>query len=82
MVAELATSSFLDLQADTEIIAERNRLISDWKAWYESKQEWIQMIEAGRRALLGDRAEEGEFVVQEVEAEVPIGMPTEDIVRN
>ena len=70
------------VQADTEIIAERNRLTKEWDTWYEGMQEWIKTIEEGRQEMLGDRAEEGEFTVQEVEAEVPIGMPVEEVLRN
>lgn len=70
------------VQADTEIIAERSRLMDEWKTWYDSKQDWLEWIEAGRKALLGERGIEGEYTLKEVEAEVPMGMPVEEIQRH
>ena len=69
------------MQADTEIIAERHRLEDEWMRWYASKQEWLAWIEAGRKELLGDKLQEGEYTVEEVEAEVPMGPPQEEVVR-
>ncbi len=69
------------MQADTEIIAERSRLEEEWKRWYESKKEWLAWQSEGRKELLGDRIKEGEYTVQEVEAEVPMGPPQEEILK-
>ena len=69
------------MQADTEIIAERNRLEDEWMRWYASKQEWLAWIEDGRKELLGDKLQEGEYTVEEVEAEVPMGPPQEEVVK-
>ena len=56
--------------------------MDDWKSWYESQQDWLQWYTSGRKGILGERAEEGEYTVQEVEAEVPMGMPVEEVLRN
>lgn len=69
------------VQADTEIIAERSRLQEDWRVWLAAKAEWLEWIETGRAELLGDKLQEGEYTVQEVEAEVPMGPPQEDIIK-
>ena len=68
-------------QADTEIIAARDRLEDEWRRWYEGKKEWIDWLEQGRKELLGDRLQEGEYSVDEVEAEVPMGPPQEEVVK-
>ena len=72
-----------NVQADTEIIAERSRLQEDWKVWLAAKAEWLEWIETGRTKLLGDKLKdlEGEYTVQEVEAEVPMGPPQEEIIK-
>jgi len=70
------------LQADTEIIAERTKLMEEWKSWFESKQQWLEWYETGRAELLGDKLKEGEYSVEEVKAEVPLGAPQEEILRN
>ena len=69
------------LQADTEIIAERTKLMEEWKSWYQSKKQWLDWFEAGREDLLGDGAREGEYTVEEVIAEVPLGAQ-EEVLRN
>ena len=69
------------LQADTEIIAERSRLQDDWKSWFEAKAQWLEWIETSQKELLGDNLREGDYTVEEVEAEVPMGPPQEEIVK-
>jgi hypothetical protein len=56
--------------------------MEEWKSWYESKQQWLEWYENGRAELLGDKLKEGEYTVEEVKAEVPLGAPQEEILRN
>ena len=69
------------VQADTEIIAERSRLQEEWKTWFDAKASWLEWIETGRTEVLGDKLKEGEYTVEEVEAEVPMGPPQEEIIK-
>ena len=56
--------------------------MEEWNAWYNLKQEWVEWSKEGRKEILGEKGEEGEYTVQEVEAEVPIGGPTEEVLKN
>ena len=75
------TGWFPLLQADTEIIQERQRLQDEWNQWKESKADWLAWFEQGRRELLGELLQEGEYTVEEVEEEVPLGPTVEELVR-
>jgi translation initiation factor 3 subunit B len=54
---------------DSELLAERERLLTEWNRWKESKVEWAQREMEGIKALLGNkwREPEEEYVIEEVE---------------
>lgn len=54
---------------DSEYLAERERLLTEWKKWQESKAAWVREQHEGIKALLGSkwREPEEEYVVEEVE---------------
>ncbi|KAK9824494.1 hypothetical protein WJX72_010811 [[Myrmecia] bisecta] len=69
----------LALESDAGLVAMRKKLMKDWEDWLESKREWIEQNEATRRAILGDRLQEGEFTVEQVEVEDKLGT-TEELI--
>ena len=42
-------------QADTEFLAEREKLMSDWRAWHESRKAWAEQQRQFFIATMGDR---------------------------
>ena len=54
---------------DSELLAERDRLLTDWNRWKESKVEWAKKEMEGIKALLGKKWKnpEEEYVIEEVE---------------
>lgn len=57
------------MQADTEFLAEREKLMADWRAWHESRKAWAEQQRQFFIKSMGDRyqPEESEYVVEEVE---------------
>lgn len=68
------------LQLDVGIVAERQRMMEEWKEWYQTKEDWLQWHRAGLEKLLGSRLQEGEYTVEEVESE-NIVSTTEEILK-
>ncbi len=70
----------LGVQTDVAIVAERQRMMEEWKEWYDTKREWLEWHTQGLNQLLGDRLTEGDFTVEEVETELTIGT-AEEIIK-
>ena len=62
------------MQTDLEIVADRERLLSKWQAWYASKVDWLEGNAAGRAKILGDAEAEGAYAITEAEIEELIGV--------
>ena len=62
------------MQTDTQIMADRQRLADEWRAWLESKQEYIDELAAGRRKIMGDALEEQPYSIIEAEVEEILGV--------
>ncbi len=58
-----------DAQTDVAIVAERQRMMEEWKEWYSTKEDWMAWHAAGLAQLLGPRLQEGDFTLEEVETE-------------
>lgn len=56
-------------EADAEIVAARRAAEAEWTAWKASRAAWAARVAEGRKALLGPRAEEGEYTTAQVEVE-------------
>lgn len=54
---------------DSELLAEREKMLNEWNAWKESRQEWAKQQYEGIKQILGSKwvAPEEEYIVQEVE---------------
>ncbi|WPT13163.1 Eukaryotic translation initiation factor 3 subunit B [Picochlorum sp. SENEW3] len=54
---------------DSELLAEREKMLSEWNSWKESRVEWAEKQKEGIKQLLGSKwvAPEEEYIVQEVE---------------
>lgn len=61
---------------DSELLAEREKLTSEWNAWKESRREWVEQMKAGEKALLQGLGKwhESEYVIQEVTVEAIVGV--------
>ena len=68
-------------QLDTGIMAERQRLMDEWEEWYKGKAEWLAWAAEGAAKLLGERAGELPFTVEEVEVEETLGKPVEEVLK-
>lgn len=68
-------------QLDTGIMAERQRLMDEWEEWYKGKAEWLAWAAEGAAKLLGERAAELPFTVEEVEVEETLGKPVEEVLK-
>lgn len=68
-------------QLDTGIMAERQRLMDEWEEWYKGKAEWLAWAAEGAAKLLGKRAAELPFTVEEVEVEETLGKPVEEVLK-
>ncbi len=42
------------MQTDVDLLAERQRMMDEWKAWVASKEEWVEQNNEGVAAILGD----------------------------
>jgi translation initiation factor 3 subunit B len=54
---------------DSELLAEREKTLSEWNAWKASRVEWIKQNAEGIKKLLGSKwiAPEQEYIVEEVQ---------------
>lgn len=61
---------------DSELLAEREKLMSEWNAWRESKKEWVEKVKAGEKEILQGLGKwhEKEYVIQEVTVEAIVGV--------
>ena len=57
------------IQTDTQIVADRQRLLDERQAWFASKQEWLEQNAAGRAELLGSSHNEQAYEITEAEIE-------------
>lgn len=55
-------------------MAERQRLLDDWKDWYASKQAWLKKMAEGRAEILGEAAAEQAYVLTDTEIEELVGV--------
>ena len=62
-------------------MAERQRLMDEWEEWYKAKAEWLAWAAEGVAKLLGARAAELPFTVEEVEVEETLGKPVEETLK-
>lgn len=69
------------VQTDTQIVADRQRLLDEWQAWYVGKQEFLEHLSAGRAKLLHDEGAEGTYVITEAEVEELVGVE-ETVLRS
>ena len=69
------------VQTDVAIVAERQRMMEEWKEWYDTKREWLEWHTQGLNQLLGDRLVEGNFTVEEVETEITLST-AEEIIKS
>jgi hypothetical protein len=67
------------VQTDVAIVAERQRMMEEWKEWYDTKREWLEWHTQGLQQLLGDRQDQGGFKLEEVETEMTISTAEEVI---
>ena len=42
------------VQTDVDLLAERQRMMDEWKAWVASKKDWVMQNQDGIAAILGD----------------------------
>ena len=65
--------------ADSELVAERTRLVAAWRDWRATKDAWVAAQREGEKALYGARWKEpaSEYVVQEVEVSAVVDMKEE-----
>lgn len=57
------------LQADADVLQERQRMADEWRRWAEARAEYVAAQAAFRREALGERAGEPEFTVRSVAVE-------------
>jgi len=57
------------MQADADVLQERKKMADEWRAYIESRAEYVQERAAFRKALCGALAEEPEFTVKTVSVE-------------
>ena len=55
-------------------MAARRAAVDAWKAWAASRADFARRLAEGRVALLGDRADEGEFTTVRVEVEETVSV--------
>ena len=65
--------------ADSEFVAERERLLAEWRDWRATRDAWAAEQAEGVRALLGARwrPEAEEYVLQEVEVSAVVDIREE-----
>ncbi|KAK9836110.1 hypothetical protein WJX81_002073 [Elliptochloris bilobata] len=68
-------------ELDTGIMAERQRLMDEWEEWYKGKAEWLAWAAEGASKVLGARAAELPFTVEDVEVEEMFGKPVEEVLK-
>ena len=61
-------------EADAEIVAARRAAVEAWKAWAATRADFARRLAEGRVALLGDRADEGEYTTARVEVEETVSV--------
>jgi len=69
------------VQTDVAIVAERQRMMEEWKEWYDTKREWLEWHTQGLQRLLGDRLIESDYTVEEVETEATLST-TEEVLKS
>lgn len=69
------------VQTDVAIVAERQRMMEEWKEWYDTKREWLEWHTQGLQRLLGDRLNESDYTVEEVETETTLST-TEEVLKS
>jgi hypothetical protein len=57
------------MQADADVLQERQRMADEWKAWAESRRPYAEAEAAFLKAALGPLAEEPEFTLKAVSVE-------------
>jgi hypothetical protein len=57
------------MQADADVLQERQRASDEWRAWAEARAAYAAAQAAFRREVCGAAAEEPEFVVKSVTVE-------------
>lgn len=67
--------------ADSEVVAERERLAAEWRDWLATKAAWVAEQREGEKALLGARwrEEASQYVLQEVEVAAVVDMKEEPV---
>ncbi|BDA47339.1 Eukaryotic translation initiation factor 3 subunit B [Coccomyxa sp. Obi] len=68
-------------ETDVAIVAERQRMMEEWREWYDTKREWLEWHTAGLQRLLGDRLLEGDYTVEEVETETTVST-VEEVLKS
>jgi hypothetical protein len=67
-------------QTDKQILADRQRAMDDWTAWYASKSEWLDQQRNFADSVLGNLLTEREYTVSEVEVEETISF-NEEVIK-
>mmetsp|Transcript_40368 Transcript_40368/g.89637 ORF Transcript_40368/g.89637 Transcript_40368/m.89637 type:complete len:721 (+) Transcript_40368:71-2233(+) len=57
------------MQADADVLQERQKLHDEWSRWVESKREFVALADGFRKKMYGDRWEEKEFTMQRATVE-------------
>lgn len=53
-------------EANREVMEKRQQMVDEWKAYLDTKREWVEREENFKKEMYGDRYEEPEFKMVEV----------------
>ena len=57
------------MQADADVLQERDRGLQEWQAWQASKRETMALVEGFRKQMFGAKWAEKEFTMERVTVE-------------
>lgn len=65
------------MQADADVLQERQRLQDDWKVWQAGKNEYIALLDGFKKTMYGARYAESEYTMQKTTVEQVIDLREE-----
>jgi hypothetical protein len=69
------------MQADADVLQERDRGLQEWQAWKASKQETMALVEGFRKQMFGAKWAEKEFTMERVTVEQTVEVKEEPFNR-
>lgn len=57
------------MQADADVLQERQRMADEWSAYVARRAEFTALLQGFRQQMYGDRFAEGEFKIETVTVE-------------